>query len=200
MRMKFANEEERSIVIRRNSLLRADLSSYAAAAGSYVAIQRCEGNTELLAKLNLFPVFWNSVIASLQHKTLISLSRIHDNGKGAYLSPLLKALKKNSTSEVKAAGNRLATVIETHQAFIEQCVKLRNNLFAHTNFHAPLHATFGFEGLTVDMFESYWNDIAAAAKDAEESIFGLRHGPQIDIEQFKKTGDETLRFLINHHV
>jgi len=124
MLIKFATPEEQSDFVRRARLLRDDLSSYAAAAGPYVAIHRCEGKGEIEAKLKQFPTFWNSMIASLQNTAIISLARIHDNGKSAYLRPFLKALERNASLEIRAAGERMTAAIATHQAFIEKCVNL----------------------------------------------------------------------------
>lgn len=197
MKMPFATEEEQSDFVRRLRLFRDDLEGYAASAGPYVAIQRCAGDDVLEVRLNQHPVFWNSVLASLQCTALISLARIHDNGKSGYLKAVFKALENCGLVEIRAAGASLSTAIGNHQKFVDQCVKLRNNIFAHTNHHAPVHAVFGFEGITIDMFELYWNDVSAAALAVERAVFGHRYGPALQTGEFVRSGDATRRFLMD---
>ena len=185
-------------VVRGLRLLRDDLMMFADAAGLYVAIQRCEGDLAILAKLNRNPAFWNGIIASLQTAAIVTLGRIHDNRRAAYLKVLFRDLEKEASEATAVAMAELKSIIEDQQPFIEQCKVLRDNLFAHTNFHAPVYASQGFERLTIDMIEIYWDRTAAAALQLERTILPTGYSPALDPRRFAKAGAEALAYLSAH--
>lgn len=65
-----------------------------------------------------------------------------------------KTLQGSGSQMAKDAAKRLNTAVDEYEAFIDQAIKLRHTLVAHTSHDAPLHASFVFEGLTLECGQS----------------------------------------------
>ena len=196
MRLHFSSDSQRSQFFRTLRLVNDDLASYASAAAPYCAINKQADNAVLRAKLNEHPSFWNCVLASLQTTAFVSLARLHDKAKNHnHLSRLIAILKKQ-TPECVSAAESLERAIEQQRHFIEKVLRLRNELFAHTSFEAPLVATFGFDGLGIDDFATYWSAILPALEACDLAIFGTTvHGPKVVPELFSSIECKTLSAL-----
>ena len=129
------------------------------------------------------------------------MGRLHDSRRGAYLKVITKTLGERK-SEVDAV-ERFTNLERTHNALIAKAERLRNAVFAHTDFRRPEHIAFGFRGLTYEDLETYWRDLASAVKFLEMRVFGSTedYGPKFDVNDLEsditrakfQTFDELLR-------
>jgi len=196
MPLHFSGSAQQTQFFRTLRLVHDDLVSYASAAAPYCAINKQAENAVLLAKLNAHPSFWNCVLASLQTTAFVSLARLHDKAKNHnHLSRLIAMLKKQA-HECVAAAETLERAIEQQRPFIEKVLRLRNELFAHTSFEAPLVAAFGFDGLGIDDFATYWSAILPPLDACDYAMFGAaEHGPKVDPALFSSIERKTLLAL-----
>jgi hypothetical protein len=195
LKIEFATRDEESRFVRQLRLLQDDLSSYVGAIATLVAINERADDKVLLEKLNRHAIPWNCVLAALQHQVIISIGRIHDKAKSAYLRPLIDRLGKASASEYREAAIAFNAAVTNQQVFIDAILKLRHKVFAHTDHDAPVIATFGFDGLTWTMFERYWEDIASAVAGIEGAVFHGKHYPAIDVGEFRNVAAKTASLL-----
>lgn len=185
MNLTFQDDELKSSFFRDLRLIHDDLCSYASAAAPYCALNKQKDNPSVVASLNQNAMFWNCVLGSMQTAAFVSLGRLHDKAKNhSHLTHYIKAMKKQG-EDCRRAADELEAAIQRQSSFIEKALHLRHNLFAHTNFHAPLIAAFGFEGLKIDDFRSYWDDIISAMELCDLAMFGtIEHGPKFDRRLF----------------
>lgn len=195
MKILFADERDASTFVRRFRLFSDDLSSFARSMGTLLAFHRHDRAQDLARALNRHAAHWNAVLAALQVDTFVIVARIHDRTRGAYLGPFTTTLSNAALQECKAAAAQINSAVIKHKLFIDKVVKLRHGLFAHTSHEAPLHISFGFEGLEWNMFESYWVDMSEAMKAVESATFRGRHGPAISGTELQEAMVRTNAFL-----
>jgi hypothetical protein len=185
--IKFATQAEQGSFIRRWRLLCEDVSELSSSAAILIALSRRSDERVLLSVMNRNPVFWNSIISSLQTSSFVAVGRIHDSKRGAYLQEIKKALKlRTALSDVLS---RFDSLEQTHDSLITKIVRLRNTTFAHAALNRPVHIAFGFEGVTEDKLEGYWNDLAGATKLLETTVFKGNYGPKFDPDLLQKDID-----------
>lgn len=185
--IKFATQTEQASFIRRLRLLCEDVSELSSSAGILIALSRRSDERVLLSVMNRNPVFWNSILSSLQVSSLVVVGRIHDSKRGAYLQEIKKALKmRTALSDVLS---RFESLEQTHDSLITKIVRLRNTTFAHADLNRPVHVAFGFEGVTEDKLEGYWNDLAGATKLLETTVFKGNYDPKFDPDLLQKDID-----------
>jgi len=193
MPLHFSGEEQRSRFFRELRLVHDDLVSYAQAAAPYCAINSQAENRALVDSLNRNAMFWNCVLAALQSSAFICIAKLHDKSKDQnHLAHILRVLKKQSP-ECMLAALQVDQAITSQRPFIDKVLALRNQLFAHTHFEAPLIATFGFEGLTIQSFREYWSTVMGALVLCDEAMFGdTQRSPKFDASLFEQIERSTL--------
>ena len=196
MCLHFQDEQIRSNFFRVLRLVHDDLISYASAAASFCAINEQADNIPLREALNKNPTFWNCLLASHQSTAIVSLARLHDKGRNnKHLSKYIQAMLKQNNDCVDAC-NMLEAAIINQQSFIDKIVNLRHKLFAHTDFHAPLVATFGFDGIEIDDFRKYWDEIMTAMEACDNAMYGSKeHFPKFEKKLFLEIETATLKAL-----
>lgn len=192
MNLHFQNDDLKSSFFRELSLIHHDLRSYASSAAPYCALNGQADDKYFVEKMNQNATFWNCVLASLLTTAIVSLARLHDKAKRHnHLVSYLKAMKLQN-ADCRAASQLLETAITNQEPFIEQIVSLRHRLFAHTDFHAPLVAAFGFEGIKVNDFRVYWNELLSAMEACDVAMFGTQeHGPKLEKNLFASIEADT---------
>jgi hypothetical protein len=188
----FPDPSQKSKFFRTLRLVHDDTSSYAHSAAPYFAINQHADDLVMIAKLNADATFWNSVLASLQSTAVISLARLHDKSKNkSHLLQFIRLLQKQSRECVEAA-NQLEQAISQQQPFIDRILTLRNELFAHTSFEAPLVIAFGFEGLALSGFREYWFTLMPALVECQSAMFGDDTVlPHFDVALFEEIEQKT---------
>ena len=196
MNLTFQDDQLRSIFFRSLRLVHDDLCSYASAAAPYCVINEQANNVLLIETLNKNATFWNCVLASHQTTAIVSLARLHDKGKSnKHLIKYTQAMLKQNANCVSAC-NMLQAAITNQQSFIDKVVHLRHKLFAHTDFHAPLVATFAFKDIEINDFRKYWDEIMSAMEECENAMFGTQeHFPKFEKSLFLSIEEATLKAL-----
>jgi AbiU2 len=181
MNLHFLNNEIQSSFFRDVRLIHDDLCSYAQSAAPYVAINEIVSVDSIREELNRDARFWNCILASLQVGTFVGLARLHDKAKNHnHFASYIKAMQSQN-SECNTACRLLQVAIANQKTFIDTVVNLRHKLFAHTNYHAPLVAAFGFETLKILDFRNYWNEVLSAMEECDLAMFGnVPHAPKFE--------------------
>jgi len=192
MNLYFADDQQQRRFFRTMRLVHDDFMGYAQAAAAYCAINSQDRNKPVLEALNKNPLFWNSVLGSLQESAISAIGRLNDKAKQKnHLTQFLQMLEKQSPACVKAADN-LRSAIDRQENFVSKILNLRNKLVAHTDFEAPLFAAFGFKDLTIPDFQAYWDDLMGALAQCDKAIFGdTPHGPEFDKTVFASITADT---------
>jgi hypothetical protein len=121
------------------------------------------------------------------------LGRIHDDSRNAYLKKIIKRLEGYKSMAEHA--DRFKAIDKSHKLLLKRSRKLRDNVFAHTSDIRRLVIAFGFDGITWNLFSSYWQDIASAAEALERNLFGCSYGPMFDAHQLQDDMDKANTFL-----
>jgi hypothetical protein len=198
MHLHFTNAGAESTFFRRRRLIHDDLCSYASAAAPYCALNEQADNTSIVEKLNANAMFWNCILASFQTTAIVSLARLHDKKKENKHFERYIDVMSSQNSDCAASAQLLQAAIANQTPFIEKILNLRNNLFAHTNVDAPLIAAFGFEGIKVDDFRAYWNEMLSAMEACDLAAFGTReHGPKFEKSLFLSFETATRDYFVD---
>ena len=197
MNLRFQDDQSQSVFFRDLRLVHDDLVSYASSAAPYCAFNDEAENEALVEELNRDALFWNCVLASLQTTAFVSLGRLHDKAKQHnHLGRYIKAMQSQDKECVKAC-EQLQRAIAKQQTFLQRVVTLRHKVFVHTDFHAPLFAAFGFEGLTINDFRVYWDDTVSALEACDLAMFGTQeHGPKFEKSLFASIETATKTALL----
>jgi AbiU2 len=196
MNLVFPDQQTQDKFFRELRLVYDDLCSYASAAAPYCAIHSQADDTALLGYLNRNPLFWSSVLESLQSAAIVSLGRLHDKARNHnHLASYIREMQKQNPACSKAS-QAVETAVAAQQPFLTKILKLRNTVFAHTSIDAPLFAAFGFEGIKLQDFRKYWNDILTAMVTCDDAMFGTtNHSPKFDLGLFSSIEASTLAAL-----
>ena len=88
----FASPEEKAELLRRMRLFSEDIAELSSAIAIPIALSRRADDAALIAALNKNPAFWNSILSGLQTSSHITVGRIHDNTRNAYLKEIKRFL------------------------------------------------------------------------------------------------------------
>ena len=95
-----------------------------------------------------------------------------------------------------AACQLVQDAIARQEPFLKKTLNLRHKLFAHTDFHAPLFAVFGFKDLEIIHFRAYWNEILTAMEACDLAMFGAtEHSPKFERSLFSSIEVATNKVL-----
>jgi AbiU2 len=160
MVLTFATNAERNRFLRLMRLFVDDVSELSACLSILIALSHRSQDDQLRTALDRNGSFWNSILASLYTSSFVIMGRIHD--RAGCLPKLKRTLARyKSMASVSTTFEQLE---RNHQSFLDQVLRQRNRVFAHTDIDRPLLIAFGFHDLTWAAVEKYWLDLAHATK------------------------------------